>query len=239
MSQTPTIFRSRDGAIDYAPGGAVNGGDVIVINGLVFVAKHDINTTGLTQSANTTGAIADEGIFDGPKDASVFNDKDPVYYNPTGNPTVGTVGSGCFTSTSGGNYFAGFAVLSQLTGDSTVRFQLATRGGINAKRMPVSTVAATGSTQADAAPLLEGLNWVTAANATKGVALPVGVPGMRVIVKNDDTANAVLKVYSVNGGAAAINAVASGTAYSMAAKTCVEFLCYSANQWFTEPLVAS
>jgi len=81
---------------------------------------------------------------------------------------------------------------------------------------------------------------VTAADGTKGVALPTGVAGLVVIVKNDDTANAILKVYSANdSNSAAINAVASGSAYSMAAKTSCMFVAYSATQWFSVPLVAS
>ena len=106
--------------------------------------------------------------------------------------------------------------------------------------LAVAKPAAAGTNQATATALTAGFSWVTAADATKGVALPTGVAGLIVIVKNDDTANAVLKVYSANdGNSAAINAVASGTAYSMAAKTSCMFVAYSATQWFSVPLVAS
>jgi len=106
--------------------------------------------------------------------------------------------------------------------------------------LAVAKPAATGTNQATATALGAGFSWVTAADGTKGVALPTGVAGLVVIVKNDDTANAILKVYSANdSNSAAINAVASGTAYSMAAKTSVMFVAYSAVQWFSVPLVAS
>ena len=106
--------------------------------------------------------------------------------------------------------------------------------------LAVAKPAAAGTNQATATALTAGFSWVTAADATKGVALPTGVAGLVVIVKNDDTANAVLKVYSANdGNSAAINAVSSGTAYSMAAKTSCMFVAYSATQWFSVPLVAS
>jgi hypothetical protein len=106
--------------------------------------------------------------------------------------------------------------------------------------LAVAKPAAAGTNQATGTALSAGFNWVTAADATKGVALPTGVAGLVVIVKNDDTANAALKVYSANdGNSAAINAVASGTAYSMAAKTACMFVAYSATQWFSIPLVAS
>lgn len=115
-------------------------------------------------------------------------------------------------------------------------------GAVTASTLSVAVAkpAAAGTTQANATVLTAGLSWVTGANATTGVALPTGVAGLVVIVKNDDTANAVLKVYSANdGNSAAINAVASGTAYSMAAKTSCIFVAYSATQWFSVPLVAS
>jgi len=106
--------------------------------------------------------------------------------------------------------------------------------------LAVAKPAAAGTNQATATALGAGFSWVTAADGTKGVALPTGVAGLVVIVKNDDTANAILKVYSANdSNSAAINAVASGTAYSMAAKTSVMFVAYSAVQWFSVPLVAS
>lgn len=109
--------------------------------------------------------------------------------------------------------------------------------GSGASRSRVATVAATGSTQADAAQLSEGFTWVTAANATKGVLLPVAVPGMEVEVKNDDTANAILKIWPATG--AAVNAVAANAAFSIAAKTSVRLKAYSATQWFSIPLLPS
>jgi len=80
-------------------------------------------------------------------------------------------------------------------------------------------------------------NWVTAADATKGVILPAPTAGRLVVVKNDDTANAVLKVYAP--GSATINGVAGSTAFSMAAKTAGFFVAYDTTDWFSVPLVAS
>lgn len=101
-----------------------------------------------------------------------------------------------------------------------------------------ATVAAAGSDQTDAATIVGGLTLVTAANATKGVILTAPVAGTVVIIKNADAANAVLKVYPNSG--AAINALTATTgAYSMAAKTSMILVAYSATQWYTLPLVAS
>lgn len=99
----------------------------------------------------------------------------------------------------------------------------------------VAAVAAAGSVQGDAAALSEGLNVVSAADATKGVILPAGAVGKEVWVKNN--AAAVLKVYPATGGA--INAVAANGAFSMASLTACLFKASATGQWYTFPLVAS
>lgn len=111
-------------------------------------------------------------------------------------------------------------------------------GAFSSLALKTSTVAATGSTNTDAAALTTGFNLVTAADATKGVILPDSVAGTVIIVKNADAANAVLKVYPDSG--AAINALTATTgAFSMAAKTSCIFVAYSGTQWYSVPLVAS
>jgi hypothetical protein len=101
----------------------------------------------------------------------------------------------------------------------------------------VAKPAAAGSTRADATALTASFNWVTAADAAKGVILPAPTAGRVVAIKNDDTANAILKVYAP--GSAKINGVAGSTAFSMAAKTAGFFVAYDATDWFSVPLVAS
>jgi len=131
---------------------------------------------------------------------------------------------------------SGKAVLQTLT----VTGALTASGGVagtvtGAVRVPVTTVAAAGSTQADAAALAEGLNVVSAADGTKGVRLPVAVPGAVVIVKN--TAAAALKIYPATDGA--INAVAANDPYSITNVTSTLLVASSATQWYSVPLVAS
>jgi len=101
----------------------------------------------------------------------------------------------------------------------------------------VDKPAAAGSTRADATAMTASFNWVTAADATKGVILPAPTAGRVIAVKNDDTANAVLKVYAP--GSAQINGVAGTTAFSMAAKTACFYVAYDTTDWFSIPLVAS
>ncbi len=101
----------------------------------------------------------------------------------------------------------------------------------------VAKPAAAGSTRADATALTASFSWVTGADATKGVVLPAPTAGRLVVVKNDDAANAILKVYAP--GSAKINGVAGTTAFSMAAKTACWFVAYDTTDWFSVPLVAS
>lgn len=101
-----------------------------------------------------------------------------------------------------------------------------------------ANVAATGSTQADAAQLSAGFTVVTGADATKGVTLPATpVAGTAVYVKNVDAANAVLKIWP--DPAATVNAVAANGALSIAAKTSVLLIADSATQWYSFPLLPS
>lgn len=106
--------------------------------------------------------------------------------------------------------------------------------------LPFQTVAAAGTTVADAVAIAPGsgsLILVTGANATKGAHLPTGAAGDWFTVKNDDAANAVLKVYAASGGK--INNAAPDAALAMAAKTIATFYCIAADSWVSEPLLPS
>lgn len=102
------------------------------------------------------------------------------------------------------------------------------------------TVAAAGSTVADGGAISAGsgsLVLATGANAAKGVVLPTGAAGDYFVIKNDDAANAVLKVYAASGGK--INNGAADAALSMAAKTCATLFCIAADSWVSSPLLPS
>lgn len=102
----------------------------------------------------------------------------------------------------------------------------------------VATVAATGSTQANAianSALGYGFTLVSAADGTKVVALPAAVAGAVVTIKNN--ADNVLKVYPQL--ADAINAGAANAVYNMTNLSAATFYAYDATTWYTVPLVAS
>jgi hypothetical protein len=98
-----------------------------------------------------------------------------------------------------------------------------------------ATVAATGSTQANAAQLAGGFTLVSAADATKGVKLPEAEAGRVVIIKNG--ANAVLKVWPSTGDA--VNAIAVDGNYVLAANTSSILVAYDSTTWYSVPLLAS
>jgi predicted RecA/RadA family phage recombinase len=227
MAQVPAIRWAQGDNIDYTPAVAVTAGDVVVLGATPLVATQDIAAAGL-------GSLAVAGVFKVPKVTGAIAAGDPIYWNPAGSPNTGTASSGACGASTPGGYYMGVATLAALSADDYAYVRLA---GSVRTRGNNQTVAATGTNQATAAQLGEGFNFVTAADGTKGVLLPVGVAGMTVEVKNDDVANAVLKVYPA--GAAQINALGASAAISMALKTSVVFKCYSPTQWYTIPLVPS
>lgn len=100
-----------------------------------------------------------------------------------------------------------------------------------------ATVAADGSNQSEATAIADGFTLVTAANAAKGVKLPAAAAGTLCFIKNEDSANAVLKVYPNTDDA--INAIAANTEIDMAAKTSAVFIAYDVTTWYTIPLLPS
>ena len=134
---------------------------------------------------------------------------------------------------------SGGTIVGATISGSTLASPTITSGsvGVTSLNLNVAKPAAAGSTRADATALTASFSWVTGADATKGVVLPAPTAGRVIAIKNDDTANAVLKVYAP--GSAQINGVAGSTAFSMAAKTACFFVAYDATDWFSIPLVAS
>lgn len=101
--------------------------------------------------------------------------------------------------------------------------------------MPSATVAATGSTQANAAPIATGFTLVSGADATKGILLPAAAAGLTCVIKNN--AGSVLKVWPASSDA--INAIAADSNYVLAANTSTLLVAYDAVTWYSVPLLAS
>ena len=103
-----------DHAIDYTPDTAVDAGQVVVLGSLIGITKIPI-------AAAALGALALEGIFDVAKANEVQARDAAVYWDEDGNPYGGEAGSGCLTTTAGGNTFFGFVLVAAGATDSTVR----------------------------------------------------------------------------------------------------------------------
>jgi hypothetical protein len=104
----------------------------------------------------------------------------------------------------------------------------------------VQILAAAGTVQGDAGAITVksgGLVHVTGADATKGARLPAAAAGLIVDLKNDDAANAILKLYPATGDE--INALGANTEISLAAKVSARFRAIDATTWFSIPLLPS
>lgn len=109
------------------------------------------------------------------------------------------------------------------------------------KLLNTQVLAAAGSARSDATPIgtkAPCLVHVTGADGAKGIKLPPASAGQMIIIKNDDAANSILKVYPASADDA-INAITAGSSISMAAKTCAVFAAIDQTTWFTSPLLPS
>lgn len=150
-----------------------------------------------------------------------------------------------FLGTSTTNFAGSYSVAgtgATLTGVETLTNKTLTTPVITTPSITggVQVLAAAGSTQGDGGLITvtsPGLVHATGANATVGVVLPTAVAGLAITIKNQDSANAILKVWPASGDA--INALSANASFSMAAKTCATFRSIDATTWFTEPLLPS
>jgi predicted RecA/RadA family phage recombinase len=224
MAQTAVQTYSNNGAIDHTPTVAVTGGDVIVLNGIIAIALTDI-------AANKQGALQIEGIFKLPKTTAAWVRGLPVHWNPTGDPDSGTAGSGAANQLGNGTY-AGVCVETAVSGDDFGKTELNKQTNL----LAINSVTAAGSLISDAGQLSSGLNLVTGADGTKGVILPVAVPGATVIIKG--LTAGVLKVYPK--ASSTINGLSASGALSLTTGLMpVTLVASSTTQWYSLPLVAS
>jgi sugar lactone lactonase YvrE len=94
-----------------------------------------------------------------------------------------------------------------------------------------AAVNAAGTTQASATGLVSNINNVTVVTAAAaGVRLPTAVAGMRILVRNSDSAD-TLSIYPATGGT--INALAANAAFTLAAGSTTELMATTSTQWYT------
>lgn len=93
----------------------------------------------------------------------------------------------------------------------------------------VSTISAAGTTQATATGITTDLVIVSTVAAGSGVRLPASSAGKRIVVRNSG-AN-TLNIYPATG--AQINSLALNVAFTSDVSTTLEFIGFSATQWYT------
>lgn len=214
--------------MDWTPSQDTAPGTVVVIGDTPCVS-HTIGRTGAVALANKLTSIRIRGGVYSGICAGAITGRKRIYWDNTAKK---------FTLVAAGNKHFGFSAPDTNSADGdTINVEHDPNGGPTSQGA-TNTVAATGSTQGDAAALVPGFNLVTGADATKGVILPTPVDGMEVTVKNRDSDNAILKVYPSTG--LAINALAANGAISMAAKSSATFrYLASTSIWYTTPTVPS
>jgi hypothetical protein len=119
-----------------------------------------------------------------------------------------------------------------ISGGTVSATDITTTGGLYIKS---ATVAATGSTQSDAASVSDGFTLVSAADGTKGVKLPAAIAGRTVILKNNVAA--VLKVWPASGDG--INAITVDSNFTITNLSACMLVAYDSTTWYSVPLVAS
>ena len=107
-------FVQEGRSIDHTPVATVAAGQVVVQGSMIGVTKTPI-------AAGALGALAVRGLFDVVKANEQQALGAALYWDADGNPYNGTAGTGCATTTAGGNTFIGFAQAAAGATDETVR----------------------------------------------------------------------------------------------------------------------
>jgi hypothetical protein len=94
-----------------------------------------------------------------------------------------------------------------------------------------AAVSAAGTTQGTATGLVSNINNVTVVTAAAaGVRLPTAVAGMRILIRNSDSAD-TLSIYPATGGT--INALSANAAFTLTAGSTIELMATTTTQWYT------
>ncbi len=115
-------------------------------------------------------------------------------------------------------------------GSGIVTIASLSTGGANV-RVPVQTVAASGTAIGNAAAIVEGFTYVTAANNALAVKLPVGAVGMQVTVVNAVYTAGLIIFPQVNS---AINNLSANASYNLGNGGKRIFTYAAAGQWYTD-----
>lgn len=228
-SVTADDITGSDSALAIAGLAAAQGGSVSVTGGTSSTAGNAggaVSITGGTPGATSAGgAVTVTGGAGGATSGT-----GGAVTIAAGAGTAGNANGGALTLRGGNAHGSGTdgAIAIGDSNTSAITF------GVMPK-IPVTTVAAAGSAQGDAAALSLGFNLVTGADDAKGVVLPAAVAGSQVIIKVGDGAD--LKVYPASGDA--INALSADAAMTVVDDVCFMLIALDGATWYTLPLLPS
>ncbi len=180
-------FIQRGDAIDYTPVAAVAAGAVVVVGSHIGITK-------LSIAAGKLGALAVKGLFDVVKANEEIADGAAVYWDADGNPYNGTAGTGCATTTAGGNTFMGFAVGAAAATDEVVRLDLIGVAALTNTVHNALTADLTDPGDTGAIPVTDSgkCDLVTAGAETRTLAAPTYVGQMLLLSLKTDGGDCVI-----------------------------------------------
>lgn len=94
MSQTPCIRVAEGFSLDRTFASNAKAGDVVLVGTKPLIVSHAVD-----KDLQPIGAVDSRGLFDIPQKAETIDGGDAVYWDPTGDPVVGTAGTGAATET--------------------------------------------------------------------------------------------------------------------------------------------
>lgn len=206
-------------------------GAIIVIGARTIVGTVTLTVTGgYNEDGDTTFAFTEAGqfaVFQAFKIGSDITWRKLTDYQ-TGNVTAAELGY--LSGVTAGTGAASKAVVLDANGDVVMP-----SGGVFS--FGRATLAAAGTTAADAAVLTQQFQVVTGADEAKGVALPAAATAEGPYWIYNDAA-AGLFVYPVNGGNDNINALAEDAGFLVAGGEVAVFVPTSATQWYVSTFSA-
>ena len=224
-----------NGAIIVGSDGTAGGNAKVTVTGDITMTSSGVTTIGADKvtpamTENMTNGKIIIGVTATPNIAAVLSGD--VTMDETGDVTIatGAVEDSMLEALSDGEFFIGTDGTAANNAKVTMNgpFALSNAGLIS---VDVATVAAAGSTIADAADVADGFTLVTAANGAKGINLPAAAAGGLCIIKNN--AAAILKIWPTGATGDAIDALGADAQLSVPAYSTTILVAYDGTTWYS------
>lgn len=190
MAQEPVVFIQDGESIPYRPSSAVTAGQVVVVNGKVYLAHGDIAAGEL----GNVHPLTNTPIYRFPKDSNTCSAGDDLFWHATGNPVGGTAGTGAVNTTSGGGTYVGKAHEDADAADATVKIEAhaASTVSVTVQTMLQDLIADPGASGAIPITASGHVEIVTAAAETRTLAAPSFIGQMLLVSLKTDGGDCVV-----------------------------------------------